>query len=182
MTATANHYPRAMPYRAQVAPPRRRRTLVLAALAVLLVAGSAGAVVWFNRPAAEPPRTPQERTLEALGSLSASHLYQSYLNIGMLADAVEEGTYTPSQAQEMLAKVVSLMDVVDRQLDRLARGDLSPDDQRDVERIRGLSALLRSQAAALKAYWQNTADTRLASRYHEAREKAWQGLSDVLGL
>jgi len=179
---TNNHYPRALPFQP---PPARRRKLLIGGAAVLLVASIAGAVWAFNRagaPQVAPvPRPPGERTLEALGGLSASHLYQSYLNIGMLADAVEHGTYTQSQAQEMLTTVVGLMDVVDRQLDRLVKTELGVEDKRDVERIRVLSALLRVQVAALRAYWR-THDAAQAARYHEAREKSWKGLSDVLGL
>jgi hypothetical protein len=50
-----------------------------------------------------------------------------------------------------------------------------------VERIRSLSALLRVQVVALRSYW-STGSPQQAARYHEAREKAWQGLSEVLGL
>ena len=182
---TNDRYPRGMPFRP---PPANRRKLLVAGAAVLLFACVAGAVWSFRRtgpppapPAPPAPRPANERTLEALGSLSASHLYQSYLNIGMLADAVEHETYTLSQAQEMLTTVVGLMDIVDRQLDRLAKTELGADDRRDVERIRLLSALLRVQVAALRAYWR-THEAQQAARYHEAREKSWKGLSEVLGL
>ena len=127
------------------------------------------------------PLAPNERLLETLGGLSAAHLYQSYLNIGLLADAVDNKTYTQAQALEMLTTVVGLMNTVDKQLDRLAKNDLSADDKRDVERIRSISALLRVQVVALRAYW-STGSAQQAVRYHEARDKAWQGLSEVLGL
>jgi hypothetical protein len=63
----------------------------------------------------------------------------------------------------------------------LIRNDLSEDDKRDVERIRALSALLRVQVLALRNYW-STGSAEQAARYQQAREKAWQGLSEVLGL
>jgi hypothetical protein len=160
---------------------RYRPEWIVAAVGALVLAVGGGVVLFRSgRPTTEP-RTVNDRMLETLGGLCASHLYQSYLNIGLLADAVDNQTYTQAQAQEMLGTVVSLMDTVDRQLDKLIRNDLSEDDKRDVERIRALSALLRVQVLALRNYW-STGSAELAARYHQAREKAWQGLSEVLGL
>ena len=85
--------------------------------------------------------------LETLGSISAAHLYQSYLNIGLLADAVEKESYTEEQANDMLATVVNLMGTVDKQLEKLSKMDLGEDDIADVERIRDLSGLLHLQVA-----------------------------------
>jgi hypothetical protein len=204
MSPITGTYPRSLPFQPPQttpasplsAPPPHwtgallrhwRREWLFAGAAALLLAMVATTVVVANRgnrsPGAEtaPPHASNERLLETLGGLSAAHLYQSYLNIGMLADAVEKETYTQSQAEEMLATVVGLMATVDKQLDRLAKNDLSAEDKQDVERIRSLSALLRVQVVALRAYW-STGSAQQAARYHDAREKAWQGLSEVLGL
>jgi hypothetical protein len=166
-------------------PWHGRRPWLLAGTAIVLLAVVAATVVIANRSGKPPtpatPLAPNERLLETLGGLSAAHLYQSYLNIGLLADAVDNKTYTQAQALEMLTTVVGLMNTVDKQLDRLAKNDLSADDKRDVERIRSISALLRVQVVALRAYW-STGSAQQAVRYHEARDKAWQGLSEVLGL
>jgi hypothetical protein len=124
---------------------------------------------------------PKAQLLEALGSLSASHLYQSYLNIGMLGDAVEKGGCSLAQANDMLATVVDLMQAVDQQLDKVASAGLSDEDAADVEQIQQLSVLLKMQVASLRVYWL-THDSQDAKRYQEAREKSWAALSDVLGL
>jgi hypothetical protein len=177
-----------------------RHKLLLGAIgAVCLVGAVAGIVYSANRAStgAPPGASPgahapgsgsgsgsegkNERMLETLGGLSAAHLYQTYLNIGLVADAVENETYTAAQAKEMLTTVAGLMDVVDKQLARLAKMDLSTEDQQDVQRIRTISSLMRVQIASLQAYWL-TGDARHAARYHETREKAWKGLSEVLGL
>jgi hypothetical protein len=195
MTAS---YPRGLPF--QPAPPpvapassggplrqvlRSRREWLFAvggALVVMVVAATVMLVNHGRVPVVEAaPRPANERMLETLGGLSAAHLYQTYLNIGLLADAVEKETYSQAQALEMLTTVVGLMTTVDRQLDRLAKNELGAEDQRDVERMRSLTALLRVQIVALRAYW-STGSAQQAARYHEAREKAWQGLSEVLGL
>ena len=40
--------------------------------------------------------------LQTVGSLAATHLYQTYLNIGFIADAKVEGSYEEKQAKELL--------------------------------------------------------------------------------
>jgi hypothetical protein len=126
-------------------------------------------------------RTARERFLAALGMLSAAQIYQTYLNIGLLADGVESEAYTKAQAEEMLATVVGLLDQGDRQLDAVRQTDLDADDQQNVKRIQDLTVLLRRQASALRAYWA-TGDREQITRYHQARETTWKRLSDALGI
>jgi hypothetical protein len=205
----SNRIPRGIPYQAPqpvpaAPPPWRpslRQLLLGAAGAVLLVVVVAGAVYWSRPPASPPPAAgqpapaapkaaaspavdaapkPNERLLEMLGSLSTAHLHQSYLNIGMVADAVENETYTEAQGREMLATVAGLMDVVDRQLARLAKMELNSDDKEAVQHIRNISSLMRVQLVSLQAYWE-TGESKHAKRYHQAHEQAWKALSEVLG-
>ncbi|HYV34459.1 MAG TPA: hypothetical protein VE988_02070, partial [Gemmataceae bacterium] len=190
---TVNQYPRGTPYQAPrtvKADSRKpaaasRKYWFISCAAALLIVGIAAGFIFANRGSAPAtvsndasPKTPNDRMLETLGSLSAAHLYQSYLNIGMLADAVEKEGYSQEQANNMLATVVSLMNVVDKQLDKLAKADLGAEEKNDVERIRELSGLLRVQVAALRAYWL-TGQQEQATRYQAAREKAWTALSEV---
>src|SRR5580765_5514195 len=129
MNKTArDRYPRSLPFNPPQAPPApahrppstNHRPLLIAGIAcALFIAGTAGGIFLFHRgntpaPANKTPR--DERVLETLGSLSAAHLYQSYLNIGLLADAVEKEGVGQEQASDMLATVVSLINVVDKQL------------------------------------------------------------------
>jgi hypothetical protein len=140
-----------------------------------------------SKPLAQPAkvvpltRTARERFLAALGMLSAAQVYQTYLNIGLLADGVESEAYTKAQAEEMLATVVGLLDQGDRQLDAIRQTDLDADDRQNVQRIQGLTVLLRRQASALRAYWA-TGDREQITRYHQARESTWKSLSDALGI
>jgi hypothetical protein len=204
-TTGSNPYPRSRPFQPPQAIPGAvpahspsvslaealkrswRGVLVGTAGAVLIVGSVAGIVYWNNRPGSVPATTggpavaKNDRMLETLGGLSATHLYQSYLNIGLVADAVENDTYTQAQASQMLFTVAGLMDVVDKQLERLTKMELSGDDKQNVQRIRAISSLMRVQIASLQAYWL-TGDEKHAKRYHDTREKAWAGLSEVLGL
>ncbi len=136
------------------------------------------------KPAALPTTTlaaVKDRYLEALGGLSASHLYQSYLNIGLLADGVEKEVYALDEAEKMLGSVTDLMNLVEGQLAKVRQTGLEPDDHASLERIKAVTALLRLQTETLQAYWVS-GDMEEARQYHQAREATWKGLSKVLGL
>jgi hypothetical protein len=123
----------------------------------------------------------KDRYLEALGGLSASHLYQSYLNIGLLADGVEKEVYSLEEAEKMLASVADLMKLVEIQLAKVRQSDLTSDDLASLQRIKAVMGLLRLQSETLQNYWA-TGENDEAAQYHQAREAAWKGLSKVLGL
>ena len=147
----------------------RLRSFVLrtAALVILCVVGvvAVGAWVVLNAgkadstnpavatnadatPAAKDETQPNP-TMATLGSLTAVHLYQTYLNLGFLADGVEYDAYSDGDAKELLASIADMIDGVDRQLEDLAR-DSGPRDQQKLTQVRGLIALLRIQAAELR--------------------------------
>src|SRR5438552_14730240 len=58
----------------------------------------------------EGPRTASERRqlLETVGTLTAAHCYQTYVNIGLLADARAKGTYADKDASKVLDSVLTL--------------------------------------------------------------------------
>jgi hypothetical protein len=118
--------------------------------------------------------------LEALGGLSATHLYQSHLNIGLLADGVESETYSVAEADKNLKTVVAMMKLVDGQLAKVTKTGLDPDDQESLRQIQAVAGLLHTQADALRAYWAN-GDKTQADRYHAARTAASAGLNKVMG-
>jgi hypothetical protein len=142
-----------------------------------------GPVKALVAPAKEAPlsKGDRERYLSALGMLSAAHVYQTYLNIGLLADGVESGAYTRAEAEEMLTTLGGLLNQTDRQLDKIAGSGLSEDDRQSVARVRQLTALLRRQAGALRACWAGGGREQI-DRYHQAREATWKNVSAVLGL
>jgi hypothetical protein len=117
--------------------------------------------------------------VEALGSLTGAHLYQSYLNLGLLADAVESEVYTPEQARDMLATVGGTMEAVEKHLDRLPRSRLDEAEREQLDRARELIGLLRTQTRELKAYW-DTDKQEHADRFQKAREQALEGIKALL--
>jgi hypothetical protein len=124
------------------------------------------------------PGTP-DPLLEALGSLTGAHLYQSYLNLGLLADAVESEVYTREQARDMLATIGSTMDTVDKQLARIPPSHLGDAEKKHLERVHELLALLKTQTRELKAYW-DTEKQEHADRYQKARKEALDGIRTLL--
>jgi hypothetical protein len=130
-------------------------------------------------PSGPSPDPKREPILQTLGGLTAAHLYQTYLNIGFLADAWENDVYEAAEAKDLLAKLTALMDKVDQQLAELARAGLDEDDQKALQRTRELAGLLREQAKELKAYWE-TSNKEHAAKYHKIREKVWAGITEVL--
>jgi hypothetical protein len=132
---------------------------------------------------AEPdkPETARDRFMDALGNLTGIHIYQAYLNIGLLADCTEGEVYTTDEAAKWLERTVAQLEQVDKQLDVLAKTDLDADEKKTIEHCRQASALLRTQAMELREYWKSS-DKDHASRYHKAREAAWASISDVLQI
>ena len=140
-----------------------------------------------TKPAPVADKTPPEvadlpdEVVGALGGLTASHLYQSYLNIGLLADAVEGEVYKPDEAKKSLARVAAMMATIDRVLERLAGQPLSDEEKKVLTEARRLSGLLRTQARELQGYWDTGAKEH-ATRFHQAREQAWEGIRTLLKL
>ena len=121
------------------------------------------------------------RLLESVGSLCAVQLYQSYLNVGLLADAVEHDTYTKADAGQILSTIVTLSQTVDGQLQKLAETGLDTDDSTALDRVRKASALVRTQAMHLQTFW-NSGEKNHIDDYQRVRRQCWQELRSILGL
>lgn len=131
------------------------------------------------KAAALPPMP--EVVVEALGGLTAAHLYQTYLNIGLLADAVEGEVYETAAAKKMLATVAGLTAAVEVQLAVMGKLPLKDDEKITVEQARQITTLLSAQARELRAYW-DTGEKEHTARFHKARQEAWAGIKSLLNL
>jgi hypothetical protein len=125
--------------------------------------------------------SPEKQLLETVGALAVSHLYQSYLNIGLMADGKAEGVYDEADIKGILVSVLGVMDTLDKQMDKVAKLELSQEDRDTVEQIRKLSGILRQQADELQAFWK-TGDKLRAAKYEKLRKEAWEGISKLLGF
>jgi hypothetical protein len=126
------------------------------------------------------PRTPSDGVyLEALGSTSAAQLYQSYIGIGLIADAVETEAYGRPEGDKLLASLLETMSLLDRQLARVGALELGAADRASLEHIQAINGLLRRQADRLRRYW-STQQPEHAAAYHEARAAAWRDIERLL--
>jgi hypothetical protein len=166
-------------------PPPSKLQLVNAGARSMPRAGQDPAVEEKIPPPSGPPapdlRVPYERALQSLGGLTGSHLYQTYVNNGLLADLVEGDLYTEEDARELLAALAALMDLAEQQLQRLAEAGLGAEDQRALEHTRQVTALMRLQVKELTAYWER-GDRENAERFHKARAEAWTGIKELLRI
>jgi hypothetical protein len=123
----------------------------------------------------------RERLLETIGSLTEAHCFQTYLNIGLIADGKAKGTYSDKDARKVLASVLSVVHLMEQKLDALDKMDLTKDDREKLEQLRAVSALLRQQGNELLAYWDNGKEEQ-AAKYEELRKNAWATISELMGI
>jgi hypothetical protein len=123
----------------------------------------------------------RRQLLEILGALTASHSYQTYLNIGLIADGKAKGTYTEKDAYKLLDSVLALVSSVDRKLAALDRIDLDKEDRASLDQMRNLSLLLRKQAKELQIFW-DTGREEDAAQYENVRKDTWATLSKLMGI
>src|SRR5262245_19394590 len=165
--------------------PHRIRRLAVAALVLsVLLAAKAGSQQPPARPAEQqpaPPAEPRAQLTETVGLLSGLYLYQTYLNIGLLADGKAERIYDEKAARAVLASVVTPLDTVDKQLVKVAALAQSDADRQAAARLRQLIGLLRQQGQQLVTFWDsgNAAD---GTRYEATRQEVWKQLNALLGL
>jgi hypothetical protein len=164
----------------------RRRSIVSVLGLLFVLVGPARA--WpEDKPGLEEKKTvaPNKgerlQLLESVGALAAGQLYQTYLNIGLLADGVAEGAYEVKEARQVLQTALGLVELQDKHLARIAKLELTPKDRDALGKLRKLGVLLRQQVEELDAYWK-TDDEAHAARYEKARQQAWSGISSLLGL
>jgi hypothetical protein len=119
--------------------------------------------------------------LEALGGLAGVHLYQTHLNIGLLADAAENEVYTPAEAKGLLRIVAGLVDAVEKQIAEIPDAMLGAEDRAALKKVGELTALLRTQSRELQAYWDDGGKDH-AEKFHKARAETWGQLKELLKI
>ncbi len=135
------------------------------------------------RPDAATARSAQERDLllETIGNLTSAHYFQTYLNIGFVADGKAAGTYTEKDARRVLDSILSLVNSLDRKLEALEKVELSKDDRDRLEQLRAVSALLRQQGKELQLLWE-TGKAENGDKYESLRKSAWATISKLMGI
>ena len=152
------------------------------ALAVVFLAGVAGRAPAQPPAPAKPVAADDSAVLaETVGLLAGLQLYQSYLNIGLLADARAEGLYEAGEVAQLLGSVVTPLEKVEKQLEVVAKLKLPKEDADAIARMQKVAGLLRQQGKSLQAFW-DTGVAEHGTKYEESRRAAWAELSDLLDL
>jgi len=135
-------------------------------------------------PADQPRQDAESVTVltETVGLVSGLQLYQTYLNIGLLADVRAEGLYEAGELAQLLGSVVTPLDQVDRQLAKVAAlKGMSKDDAAAVAKMRKILGHLQTQGKSLQLFWDTGVEDH-AKKYETARQAAWKELDDLLEL
>lgn len=127
------------------------------------------------------PVDPQAQLTEAVGLLSGLYLYQTYLNIGLLADGKAERIYDEKAARSVLESVLGPLETVDKQLDKLTKQLRVQGDKDGCEKLRGIVTLLRRQGSDLKAFW-DSGRPEDGAKYEASRQESWKQIGALLGL
>ena len=122
---------------------------------------------------------PQETMLDAISGLTRAHLSQTFLNIGLLADAAEKQVYSFADSNNLLDEINNFIDEVERQFIQLPPSLFkSEEDRKYMEQARTVTTLLRAETKELKAYWA-AGDMEHADRFQKAREEAGSGIEKL---
>jgi hypothetical protein len=134
-----------------------------------------------RRPATSEDANANVQLTETVGLLSGLYLYQSYLNIGLLADGKAERLYDDKAARSVLDSILNPLETVDKQLAKIGKQARSGGDRDAVDRIRIMVDLLRRQGKELKAFW-DSGSPEDGARYEATRQEAWKQISATLGF
>ena len=148
-----------------------KRSLLTLALTVML--------------AAAPQETAQEQkyhqALEMVGVLSAAYLYQTYVNLGQLAEMKAQHTQPDSVLTHRLQNTLRILTGVHDNLKVFNRGQLTPEDSTYIQTLTEINLLLVREAGALKRYWQ-TGKPEDGGIYDSYNEQARRALEALYGI
>lgn len=152
---------------------------VLIGLGALAAAGRAqdASPAAAPAPSAQPQ---QDACLEAVGGLSASHTYTTYMYVGVTADMLAVKGYEAEQVVTMMNEVTSLCQNAHRLVDKLQDGKLNEGDRRYLDEIQEIYQLLKSEAETL-ATFAKSGKPEDKGAYEAARKSVLPKIQKLLG-
>jgi hypothetical protein len=143
-------------------------------IALLILAVCVPAV--FAQENAEP-----DPSLVAVGSLSASNLYLSYLVLGTVADGYISGSYDDDTTKSIARETIFLNGNTRSALETLLDSDvIAPEESMVVNEMIQSYVVLDNMARALIAFVDDDEDNGAA--YQVFRVEAWERISRLLDL
>src|SRR5262249_48080768 len=162
----------------------KRTCLVLFVLALVAAPFAVSTGQSPAPPPAEKPAAPadsQATLTETVGLLSGLYLYQSYLNIGLLADSKAANTYEAKARRQGVVWIITPLDAVDKQLEKVGKSARTAGDRDAAERMRAVVAMLKRLGGELTTFW-DSGRPEDGARYEATRQEAWKQISTLLSL
>ncbi len=120
--------------------------------------------------------------LNTIGAFSAGFVLQSYGYIGVLADALSKGVYSPDLVRSMLAETTSYLRNVNTQLKKYQGNSLvASGDQKFITTMMGIIEQLILESEALSSFARTKSPEDL-KRYEAARKKALENIEKAFGV
>jgi hypothetical protein len=121
-----------------------------------------------------------EKSMEAIGGLSAGYIYETYLCIGMIGDNVANKTMEAAAGKALLASVVGMIDPIDKQLGVVGDNASGAENKAGIKEMRSIIALLRTEGKELQGILDG--DATHAAKFDAARKQAWEKIKALLGI
>jgi hypothetical protein len=125
------------------------------------------------------PSEKSDDLLRPIGALFGASLYQGYLNISLITDAVEGDLYSLADGRKLLNTQSLVLDGIEDQMDHLSSISLPERDRGKLAEFRKVLTLLRTQKREIILYW-DTEDKDHAARSQKAREESRELLARLL--
>ncbi len=132
-------------------------------------------------PAAPAGQSGNSTHLEAIGALSAAFAFQTFLNIGMLADAHAKGVYDKEKTKPVLGSVMHFIRSTTQHLTAVQKTPLTAEDRKYVSDLIGVCNLLKAQGEALSTHIDSPSETT-GPAFEKARQASWAEIRRVLGI
>jgi hypothetical protein len=129
---------------------------------------------------AQSPSSKDTPLADTVSMVSTLYLYQSYLNVGLLADCKAEEVYDEKQVKALLASTLMPLEAVEKQLQGLTKSLPTKVERDRVEAVQRAIPALRKQGMALHLYW-DTEKAEHAKDYEAARKDCWRSLAALMG-
>lgn len=127
------------------------------------------------------PADTDARMMETVGLVTTLYLYQTYLNVGLLADCRAEGVYEDKQVKDLLASSLQPLTVVEKQMQEIVKNAGTKAERDSLAKMLKIVSPLRRQGQELQKFWETEKESH-AKGYEAARKESWQNLSSLLGL
>ncbi len=121
---------------------------------------------------------------EAFGGISSITIYNTYLSIGAIADSYVNEVYDADRVKDLMSEQMAMLESVIDMLSKcttVKSDGLTNDDVLFVEELIDCMKSLQKEAQGLSDY-AVTGSEEAQNRYNINRDKAWQQISDILGL